>query len=100
MPVVDAISHQKLLVSTCLLKNVNCKEPVVVTVKDYLRADDTSALDYLETCFDKFVTLDNVDVMWRTFKEMVTHCEANYIPNKTKRKLINRTHGLHGRSYT
>lgn len=78
---VDGISVQKLLVTTCLLKNVHCKKPVV-TVKDYSRADDSSVLDYLETCFDKFVTLGNFDIMWRTFKEIVTHCETNYIPNR------------------
>lgn len=54
------------------------------TVKDFLRADDTSVVDYLEHNFCDFRG-DDVTLLWDKFKQLCFYCIEKFIPSKVKK---------------
>ncbi|KAM7303220.1 uncharacterized protein ISCGN_013200 [Ixodes scapularis] len=86
--VEDGISDHKLLVCTYPLCNTKPNKRFTVTVKNYAMANDVCILDYLETQFDQFSHMCDVDEMWCKFKDIITYCETNFVPNR--KKTINR----------
>lgn len=55
-----------------------------VTVKDFLRSDDASVVNYLEQHFPDFHS-DDVTLLWDKFKQLCSYCMERFIPSKEKK---------------
>lgn len=87
--VTDGISDHKIIFVTVLTSaNVPAEPMVRVEIKEYGKADDTSILDYLETCFDEFESASenaSVECLWQRLKVIISTCVDRYVPTRVKK---------------
>lgn len=74
--VEEGISDDMLLPLPCPVSRTRSfTRPSDAFVKDYTHADDNAILDYLESRFDCFSQINDVNEMWSDFTEIVLFCE-------------------------
>lgn len=84
--VEEGISDHKLLAVSCPVSGTRSfTRPSDTFVRDYTHADDNAILEYLESRFDCFSQVNDVNEMWSNFREIVLFCEQRYVPLKKKR---------------
>lgn len=84
--VEDGISDHKLLALSCPVAGTRSfTKPSDTFVRDYTHADDNAVLNYLESRFDNFRQISDVNKMWSYFREIFLFCEQQYVPLKKKR---------------
>lgn len=77
--------HRLLLFSWSAPHAASARIASLAYIRDYVRADDESIIDYMER---KLVYHDFEDVhfLWKRFKEVVNHCTEHFVPMKRVRK--------------
>lgn len=87
--VEEGISDHKMIAMDILHSIGNRKRPFVpIPIKDYVQADDTSVIDFLECSFSQFqlaCDCESVEELWQRFKGVINHCVNRFIPTRFKK---------------
>lgn len=88
--ILEGISDHEVIQGSVSIVDIPIPSNSFSAYLDFNHADDTSILDHLFHELASFELLandsnTNVEILWASFKSVVTHCVLNYVPSKTKK---------------